>query len=89
MLGGYITGAPVPNWLGLATPAGRDAIQLAAGCAAVTHGVNVVVLDDSALQPVDPITGPAPQVCTIVQRVHVSDVPCALNPAGECDVAYS
>jgi hypothetical protein len=55
----------------------------------VTPGVNVIVLDDGALQPIDPISGPAPQACTIVLRVHVSDVPCAQNAAGECDVAYS
>jgi hypothetical protein len=85
----YVTGAPVPNWLGLATSDGRDAIQLGDGCLGLTPGVNVLVDDDGSLRAVDPVTGPAPQSCVVVQRVHVSDMPCAQNPAGVCDVSFS
>jgi hypothetical protein len=86
---GYVTGAPVPNWLGLATPEGRDAVQLADGCDSMSPGTNVIVYDDGALQALDPIRGPVAQVCAVVQRVHMSDVPCAQNAAGACDVAFS
>jgi hypothetical protein len=85
----YVTGAPVPEWLGLATLQGRDAIQLGEGCADVVPGVNVVMDDDGALQVVDPIHGVEPTACAVLQRVHVSDVPCAKSGLGVCDVAYS
>ena len=86
---GYVTAAPVPDWLGLATPAGRDAIQLSAGCSAVVPGMNVLILDDDVLQPIDPIEGLMPKTCTLVQRVHMSDIPCARNAQAACDVAFS
>jgi hypothetical protein len=89
----YITGAPVPDWLGLATVQGRDAIQLGDGCGAVVPGVNVVQLSsedvDLALQVVDPILGRQPDVCVVVERRHMSNAPCARNPSGVCDVAFS
>ena len=86
---GYVTGAPVPNWLGLATLAGRDAIQLGDGCQGVVPGVNVLVDADGALQVVDPVRGVQTGMCTLVQRVHMSDAPCAQNGVGVCDVAFS
>jgi hypothetical protein len=86
---GYVTGAPVPQWLGLATLDGRDAIQLGDGCANVVPGVNVVLDDDGALQVVDPVKGVESDTCEVVQRVHVSDVPCATSRLGVCDVAFS
>ena len=86
---GYVTGAPVPNWLGLATLGGRDAIQLGEGCEDVVPGVNVLVHEDGALQIVDPVRGAQADRCTLVQRVHMSDAPCAQNGAGVCDVAFS
>ena len=86
---GYITAAPVPNWLGLATLDGRDAIQLAEECNVIGPGVNVLVFDDGAVQAIDPIQGPAPVLCTIVQRIRMSDTPCAQNASGACDVAFS
>ncbi len=86
---GYVTGAPVPNWLGLATLGGRDAILLGDGCGDVVPGVNVLVDEDGALQIVDPVRGVQADMCTLVQRVHMSDAPCAQNGAGVCDVAFS
>jgi hypothetical protein len=83
-ISGYVTGAPVPNWLGLATLAGRDAIQLSEGCSAVVPGLNVVVDDGGGLQVVG-----QRDACTIVSDIHIDDTPCATNPAGVCDVAYS
>jgi hypothetical protein len=85
---GYLTGAPVPDWLGLATPDGRYAIVLGEGCEAAAPGVNVVILDSDQMQVVDPLDGPRPEACTLARRVRMSDVPCARNPAGLCDVAF-
>jgi hypothetical protein len=89
----YVTGTPVPAWLGLATPDGRDAIQLADDCNIVVPGVNVVEhrLENMhlALQVVDPILGPQSDVCEVVGRRHMSDVPCSRNTEGVCDVAFS
>lgn len=85
---GYLTGAPVPDWLGLATDGGRDAIVLGEGCDTAAPGVNVVILDPEHVQLVDPLTGPWPGACTLAQRVRMSDVPCARNPDGLCDVAF-
>jgi hypothetical protein len=86
---GYVTGAPVPEWLGLATLDGRDAIQLGDGCADVVPGVNVIIDDNGELQVIDPLSGPQAQQCEIVNRVHMSDVPCATGQLGTCDVAFS
>ena len=85
---GYLTGAPVPDWIGLATTGGRDAVMLGNGCDAAVPGMNVVVLDADHLQLVDPLAGAVPGACTLARRVHMSDVPCARNPAESCDVAY-
>jgi hypothetical protein len=85
---GYLTGAPAAEWMGLATANGRDAIMLGDGCGPAGPGVNVVILDADHLQLVDPLTGPQPGTCTLAGRVHMSDVPCARNPAGLCDVAF-
>ncbi len=94
----YVTGAPVPDWLGLATQSGRDAIRLGDGCTSVAPGVNVLeslaqVSDDEpidlTLQVVDPVLGIQAEVCTVVQRLHMSDVPCARNAELVCDVAHS
>jgi hypothetical protein len=85
---GYLTGAPVPDWLGLATPGGRDAIVFGDGCDTAAPGLNVVILDSDHVQVVDPLTGPQPGACTLAMRVRMSDVPCARNPAGLCDVAF-
>jgi hypothetical protein len=85
---GYLTGAPVPDWLGLATPRGRDAIVLGDGCETAAPGMNVVILDSEHVQVVDPLAGPQPGACTLAGWVHMSDVPCARNPAGLCDVAF-
>jgi hypothetical protein len=86
--GGYLTGAPVPDWLGLATAGGRDAIVLGEGCETAAPGVNVVILDSDHVQVVDPLAGLQPGACTLARRVRMSDVPCALNPEGLCDVAF-
>jgi hypothetical protein len=51
--------------------------------------VNVVMEGDGELQVVDPIKGVEPDTCEVVQRVHVSDVPCATSRLGVCDVAFS
>jgi hypothetical protein len=85
---GYLTGAPVPEWLGLATTGGRDAVMLGDGCETAAPGVNVVILDSGHVQLVDPLAGPRPGACTLATRVHMSDVPCAHNPSGLCDVAF-
>jgi hypothetical protein len=85
---GYVTGAPVPEWLGLASAGGRDAIVLGDGCGTVAPGMNVVILDADHLQAVDPFAGLQPEACTLSERMHMSDVPCARNPAGLCDVAF-
>jgi hypothetical protein len=94
----YVTGAPVPDWLGLATQSGRDAIRLGEGFSGVAPGVNVLqeiaeVPDDEAvgltLQVVDPVLGVQAEVCTVIERLHMSDVPCARNADGVCDVAHS
>jgi hypothetical protein len=85
---GYLTGAPVLDWLGLATPHGRDAVVLSGGCETAAPGMNVVILDSDHVQVVDPIAGPRPGACTLARQVHMSDVPCARNPAGLCDVAF-
>jgi hypothetical protein len=86
---GYITGAPVPDWLGLATLDGRDAIQLGDNCDGVVPGVNVVLLDDGDLQLVNPPNGDTSEPCEVVTHLHMSDVPCARDPTGACDVAFS
>jgi hypothetical protein len=86
---GYVTGAPVPEWLGLATLGGRDAIQLGDGCGDVVPGVNVIINGDGELQVIDPLRGPDSELCEVVNRVHMSDVPCATSGSGECDVAFS
>jgi hypothetical protein len=86
---GYITSAPVPEWLGLATLGGRDAIQLGDGCGDVVPGVNVVMDDNGELRVIDPINGLDPLTCVVVNRVHMSDVPCATSRLGVCDVAFS
>lgn len=85
---GYLTGAPVPDWIGLATAEGRDAIALGDGCDAATPGMNVVLLDANHVMVVDPLTGPKAGACTLARRVHMSDVPCARSPVGLCDVAF-
>ena len=85
---GYLTGAPVPGWLALATDGGRDAIVIGDGCDTAAPGMNVVILDSDHVQVVDPLAGPWPEACTLARRVHMSDVPCARNPAGPCDVAF-
>ncbi len=85
---GYLTGAPVPDWLGLATTGGRDAIVLGEGCETAAPGVNVVILDSEHVQLVDPLAGPRPGACTLGTRVHMSDMPCVRNPMGLCDVAF-
>ena len=85
---GYLTGAPVPDWLGLATADGRDAIVLGDGCETAAPGLNVVILDSDHVQVVDPVTGPLGEACTLASRVRMSDVPCARNPAGLCDVTF-
>ena len=85
---GYLTGAPVPDWLGLATASGRDAVVLGDGCSAATPGTNVVLLDSDHVQIVDALTGPVPGACVVIRRVRMSDVPCARNPVGLCDVAF-
>lgn len=87
-LSGYLTGAPVPDWLGLATPGGRDAIILGYGCEMAAPGQNVIIVDANHLQVVDPLAGPRPGACTVATRLHMSDVPCARNPDGLCDVAF-
>jgi len=86
---GYLTSAPIPEWLGLATLGGRDAIQLGDGCLNVVPGVNVLLDDGRELQVVDPIKGVQPTTCAVVQRIHMSDVPCATSQLGVCDVAFS
>jgi hypothetical protein len=85
---GYLTGAPVPDWLGLATLGGRDAVMLGEGCETAAPGVNVIVLDDNHVQVVDALGGHLPGTCTLTRRMLMSDVPCARNPAGVCDVAF-
>ena len=85
---GYLTGAPVPDWLALATAVGRDAVVLGDGCDVATPGMNVLMLDSDHLELVDPLVGPLPGACQLVRRLHMSDVPCAHNPQGQCDVAF-
>ena len=85
---GYLTGAPVPDWLGLATAGGRDAIVLGEGCGTAAPGVNVVIMDADHVQLIDPLAGLWPGACTLARRVRMSDVPCAQNPDGLCDVAF-
>ena len=85
---GYLTGAPINDWLGLATTGGRDAIVLGEGCESAKAGANVIVLDWDHLQIVDPFTGPGQATCTLARRVHMSDVPCARDPLDLCDVAF-
>lgn len=85
---GYLTGAPVVDWIGLATASGRDAIVLGDGCDKAAPGVNVVILNAAQVQVVDPLLGVQPGACTVAQRIHMSDVPCATNAQGLCDVAF-
>lgn len=85
---GYLTGAPVPDWLGLAITGGRDAIVLGDGCETAAPGLNVVILDPDHIQVIDPLAGPVPGVCTLTRRMRMSNVPCARNLAGLCDVAF-
>ena len=85
---GYLTGAPVPDWLALATAVGRDAVVLGDGCDVATPGMNILMLDSDHVQLVDPLAGPLPGACRLARRVHMSDVPCAQNPVGQCDVAF-
>jgi len=89
---GYLTAAPVPHMLGLATLGGRDAVVLGSGCESAVPGVRVIQDEGSGapqLRVVDPVQGLLDDVCTVVFRQHMSDVPCATNPAGWCDVAFS
>jgi hypothetical protein len=88
----YVTAAPVPSVLGLATLGGRYAVQLGEGCDRVVPGVNVILYespDEPWLRVVDPFSGVLTEVCAVTHRQHVSDVPCATNAAGACDVAFS
>jgi hypothetical protein len=85
---GYLTGAPVPDWLGLATLGGRDAVRLGDGCEAAGPGMNVRMLDAEHVQVVDPLAGPLPGPCRLAGRTHMSDMPCARAPGGLCDVAF-
>jgi hypothetical protein len=85
---GYLTGTPMADWVGLATSSGRDAVVLGDGCDAAMPGMNVIVLDADHVQLVDPLEGPRPGVCVVSRRLHMSDVACARNPAGLCDVAF-
>ncbi len=86
---GYVTGAPVTQWLGLATLDGCDAIQLGDGCANVVPGVNVVRHDGGELEVVDPIEGVAPDTCPVLEQVHISDVPCATSPSASSQASPS
>ena len=86
---GYLTGAPVPHVLGLATLRGRDAIVLGSGCELAAAGVRVIQESDLQLRVVDPVQGLVGDVCTVLFRQHMSDVPCATDPEGWCDVAFS
>src|SRR5262249_32653521 len=86
---GYLTGAPVPDWFGLATLRGRDAIQISSTCRGVVPGVNVILRDGGELQVIDPISGVQPEACSILLQLHMPDVPCVQNAAGTCDVAFS
>jgi hypothetical protein len=86
---GYITGAPIPSWLGLATLGGRDAIELGDGCGSVVPGVNVILDESGLMRVVDPMRGIDQDTCVIVNRLHMSDMPCATNQSGTCDVAFS
>ena len=84
---GYVTEAPNnPLWLALATPDGRWAIQLAGDCTAIVAEMNVTVegrIDvDEDVQLVSAIG----ERCSLVESVRMSDVACARNTAGECDV---
>jgi hypothetical protein len=89
----YITGNPAnASWLGLATLHGRYAIQLGDACGDVVGGVNVLTRSDGAnltLQVVGPTRGMLELVCTIVNIVRTGETPCATNPDGLCDYAYS
>jgi hypothetical protein len=85
---GYLTGAPVPDWVGLATAVGRDAVVLSEGCDVASPGMNIRMLDSDHVQLVDPLAGLLPGACRLARRVHMSDVPCAHNPVGQCDVAF-
>ena len=89
----YVTGSPVADWLGLATPSGRDAIQLGDGCEGVAPGLNVMQDNatgaDLRLRVVDPVVGVLPAECVVAARRHMSDVPCIQNQRGACDVAFA
>jgi hypothetical protein len=88
----YVTAAPVPAVLGLATLNGRFAIRLEPGCESIVPGVNVLLVEtpgDPWLQVVEPVHGVLPESCRVLHRQLMSDVPCGTNLDGACDVAFS
>jgi hypothetical protein len=85
---GYLGGAPVDDWLALWTSDGVYAVQLGSGCDGVRAGLNVLI-DGDELRVIDPLLGVQDQACQLTVRDKRGDVPCATNPDGVCDVAWT
>ena len=83
----YVTQTPVTDWLALATPDGRWAIQLAEDCEAIQPDTNILIIgspDDPDVQ----LVASSGEVCGLAQQQKVSDTPCAQDRLGLCDVWY-
>jgi hypothetical protein len=85
----YLTESPITDWLALATPDGRWAVQLADDCEVIQPDTNVLVIgspDDPDVQ----LVTEGGEACDLAQHVKMSDVPCVQNPRfGVCDVWYA
>ncbi len=90
----YVTDAPnSPDWLGLAAPDGRYAVQFGPGCG-IQAGENAT-WDNGATggmvtdHPAPGMMAKLSESCTIVAIQKVGETPCSTNPEGFCDVAYA
>jgi hypothetical protein len=82
----YTTTVDVPDHLGLATTDGRFTIELGLGCDDLGPGMNVAYLPGSGGVASIQVAG-GDALCNVFVDGHTSDVPCAINDAGACDVA--
>lgn len=84
----YVTDSPITDWLALATPEGRWAIQFEDSCP-IQPFVNVVVLGEPDDPDVQLVSDDGQQTCGLAGRMKASDLPCAENRLGLCDVWYA
>ena len=83
----YTTPDPVGiGQIGLAMPNGRFVVDLGPGCDGITPGENVEL--DAGSGDVGSLVLEDGTLCNIYFVAALSDVPCATNDVGDCDVAF-